>query len=454
MNQMKPLEFGVPDTPVLVPVEAYVSEDYARQEGEKLWGKVWQMACREEEIPKVGDYLTYDIVDESIILTRTSADEIKAFYNVCPHRGRRLTAGCGHTKQFFCRFHGWRWNVDGENAFVLDKEDWGGALTDERLNLHEVKIGRWAGYVFINLDPDCEPFESFLGTLPFWLDPFEIGKMRYRWRQWLRFPCNWKVALEAFNEGYHVGASHPQILQWGDGHTFSRAEGKHSCFGNVPRQGVDVKLGGSTGIDGRAHKDARKAAGDFMAHLWETVGLGACTTPTFVEAGKKLTEVLPESASAGEVNAKLMELACEIDAKRGVQWPLVDPEHFMQSGIDWHIFPNCVVLHGITFLLGYRARPDGHDPNSCIFEVYFLERFPEGQEPPLPENVYQPDITEEKWQLVLCQDFQNMPEVQRGMKSRGFRGAMPNPLQEKPVINFHRNLAAYMDAGAPELLDK
>jgi hypothetical protein len=152
------------------------------------------------------------------------------------------------------------------------------------------------------------------------------------------------------------------------------------------------------------------------------------------------------------VNAKLMELARSIDAERGVTWPAVDPEHFIQSGIDWHIFPNCVILHGITFLLGYRARPDGYDPNSCIFEVYFLERFPVGQEPPLPENVHQPDITEETWRLVLCQDFQNMPQVQRGMRSRGYAGAMPNPLQEKTVINFHRNLAAYMGAGAPQPL--
>jgi nitrite reductase/ring-hydroxylating ferredoxin subunit len=453
MTQIKPLEFGVSDMPVVIPTEAYTSEAYAREENEKLWGRVWQMACREEEIPKVGDFVTYDILDESIIITRSAPDEIRAFYNVCPHRGRRLTSGCGHTKHFTCRFHGWRWNVGGENAFVLDKDDWSGVLDDDYLRLRQVKLGRWAGYVFVNFDPECEPFEEFLGTLPFWLDPFEIGKMRYRWRQWLYFPCNWKVALEAFNEGYHVGASHPQILQWSDGHTVSRAEGKHSCFANVPRQSNEKQTAGTTGVS-RAAGDTREELANFMSHLWATVGLGACTTPTFVEASKRLVEVLPENAPNAEVNAKLMELACELDASRGITWPTIEPEHFIQSGIDWHIFPNCIVLHGITFVLGYRARPNGYDPNSCIFEVYFLERFPEGQEPPLPPNVYQPDQTEETWQIVLCQDFQNMPEVQRGMKSRGFRGAAPSPLQEKPVINFHRNLAAYMGAGAPKPFKK
>jgi hypothetical protein len=99
-------------------------------------------------------------------------------------------------------------------------------------------------------------------------------------------------------------------------------------------------------------------------------------------------------------------------------------------------------------VLGYRARPNGYDPDSCIFEVYVLERYPEGQEP-VTENIYQPDQTEEKWRKVLVQDFTNMPEVQRGMKSRGFPGTRPNPRQEQPVINFHRTLAQYMGTGAP-----
>ena len=70
--------------------EAFLSKDYAEAEKELLWPRVWQMAGRAEDIPNVGDYFTYEIADESILIVRTSADTIKAFYNVCAHRGRQL----------------------------------------------------------------------------------------------------------------------------------------------------------------------------------------------------------------------------------------------------------------------------------------------------------------------------------------------------------------------------
>ena len=148
----------------------------------------------------------------------------------------------------------------------------------------------------------------------------------------------------------------------------------------------------------------------------------------------------------------LMSRAREIDAERGVEWPVIDPAYFGVVGHDWHLFPNTVMLPGRTFALCYRARPNGSDPNSCIFEVYVLERFPEGQEPKT-EWVYA-EPTGEKWGLVLAQDFSNMAAVQKGMHSRGFRGTLPNPHQERKVTNFHRNLGRYMGAGAPRLLDK
>jgi nitrite reductase/ring-hydroxylating ferredoxin subunit len=446
MKDSDAVQSDLPDTPVVIPIEAYVSPDYARAENERLWGKVWQVACREEDLKKVGDYYTYDILDESIIVVRTAPDTISAYYNVCLHRGRRLTKGCGNTKKFHCKYHGWQWNLNGENSRVLDPEDWGSALNPDNLRMGKVKVDTWGGYVFINLDPNCEPLLKFLDPVPFWLNPFELEKMRYRWRQWLYLPCNWKTAIEAFVEGYHVEGTHPQLSRWLDSHTWSRAHGKHGAFGNIPRSGAGKAGAGTTSLADEEGVDPRQEAADLMAHLYDTVN--ASTTQTFVDASRKLLDVLPAGTPAMDVMNKMMELAYKADADRGVIWPTVDPDHFRDSGIDWHIFPNTVVLHGITFVLGYRARPNGYDPDSCIFEVYVLERYPEGQEP-VTENVYQPDHTEEKWRKVLLQDFQNMPEVQRGMKSRGFPGPRPNPKQEQPVINFHRTLAEYMGTGAP-----
>lgn len=445
MNTEAKLEADITTVPVIIPVEAYISADYARQERDKLWLKVWQMACREEEIPNVGDFVTYDIADQSIIVVRTAPDTIMAHHNVCMHRGRRLTEGCGKTQRFFCKFHGWQWRLNGENAKVLDPEDWGDALTADNLRLKSVKVGTWGGFVFVNLDPECETLEAYLETVPAWLDPFEIDRMRYRWRQWVIFPCNWKTALEAFIESYHVTGTHPQLLRYGWNKTWSRTAGKHSWHGiGIP--GDDRVGGGTTTISANAEADPRQLAHEYMAHLYETVN--ANTTQTIIDTAKTLVDVLPEGTPGDEVMATMMVLAREADAKRGVIWPEIDPQHFKESGIDWHIFPNTIILHGVTFILGYRARPNGADPDSCIFEVYVLERFPEGQAPQT-ENLYQPDISEENWRLVLSQDFANMGEVQKGMKSIAFPGNRPGPVQERAVINFHRVLSEYMGSGAP-----
>jgi phenylpropionate dioxygenase-like ring-hydroxylating dioxygenase large terminal subunit len=433
---------AIPDGAVVIGPEAYLSEAYARAENELLWGKVWQVACRVEEIPKVGDYVTYDILDDSIIVVRVAADRIAAYHNVCAHRGRRLTDGCGHTKRFACRFHGWKWNLDGTNAEVICREEWGDALNDDYLRLQEVKADIWGGYVFINMDLGCEPLSAFLAPAAAMLDPFELDKMRYRWRQWLHVPCNWKVAIEAFMEGYHVLGTHPQLTRHGGAKlTWTRGYGKHSAFGTRDQKGFG---GGTAGSAGAA--DLRKAAAESLNELWETVN--ATTTETIVKAANRLVDELPEGTPPDKVMMHLMMSAMQDDAARGVVWPRVDPSHIREAGAGWSIFPNTMILQGLTFALCYRARPHGYDPDSCIFEVYVIERFPEGQEPKT-ENVYQTELTEETWRKVLMQDFGNMSEVHRGMKSRAFRGARPNPLQEQSVVNFHKTLASYMGTGAP-----
>jgi phenylpropionate dioxygenase-like ring-hydroxylating dioxygenase large terminal subunit len=438
------------DEPVVIPIEAYTSEAYARAENEKLWGKVWQAACRTEEIAEVGDYVTYDILDESIIVVRTAPDTISAYYNVCQHRGRRLTKGCGRTRGFHCRFHGWAWDLQGKNTFVLDPEDWGEALDPERIRLKTVKVDTWGGWVWINMDSDCEPLEAYLAPATSMLGPLGLDKMRYRWRKWLYFPCNWKTAVEAFNESYHVLASHPQLARHGSAKFWSR--GENHCGWHGPSEAREGVRGGGSSLSAvmaGEGQDPRKAAAEALEELVRT--LDATTTRTIVEAAERLVDELPEAASAEEVSIHLMQSAARDDAARGVDWPHLDPEHMMAMGMDWHIFPNTIIIPGPTTALCYRARPNGYNPDSCIFEVSVIERFPEGQEPKT-EWVFEDEATEERWRKILSQDFGNMPEVQRGMKSRGFAGALPNPVQEVPVIHFHRLLAKYMGTGGPRPL--
>jgi phenylpropionate dioxygenase-like ring-hydroxylating dioxygenase large terminal subunit len=439
------------------PVEAYLSQEYARAEGNRLWSKVWLHAGRVEEIPDVGDYLTFDVAEDSIVIVRSAPDTIKAFHNVCSHRGRRLVdtppgAQCaqGRKKMFVCGFHGWRYDLDGKCTFKLDEPDWKGALTEERTRLNEVKADTWGGWIFINMDPNSGPLRDYLEPAASILDPFEFAKMRYKWRQWVIFDCNWKTAIEAFMEPYHVEGTHTQLLKYGQYYAYSKAHGLHAVSGFDERD-PNLKMKQSSTITRAGKgKDPRMSTYELQNEIYTTVN-NSSTTETLVNAARRLVDELPEGTPAGEVIKHWLASARADDAARGVTWPTITPEQMSEAGLAWSIFPNMAILQGITFALCYRARPFGDDPHKCIFESYALERYPDGAEPKT-EWVYA-EPTAEKWGFVLAQDFSNMGAVQKGMRSRGFRGTLPNPHQERKVTNFHRNLARYMGTGAPRRLE-
>ncbi len=444
--------------PLTYGTEAFVSREYAQAEDELLWGRVWQMAARLEDVPEIGDFITYNIKDESIVIIRVAPDKLNAFYNVCPHRGRQLVntpdnVNCvkGKKKNFVCGFHGWNFNLDGENTYILDKQDWKGALDDkERTCLSPVKVDTWGGWIYINMDPNCEPLLEFLGEVDRILSPFQFEKMRYKWRQWAIYPCNWKTAIEAFMEPYHVAGTHSQLLKYGQFYAYSKPYGYHGVSGFDERD-KSQKTSQSTSVTRAGLGDPRISTYELARENYETVNYAA-STETLVNAAKRLVDELPEGTPVQEVMAHWLKSAKADDAKRGVIWPNITPAQQSEAGLAWSLFPNQTILQGITFALCYRTRPYGDDPNKCIFESYALERFPEGEEPQA-EWVYA-EPTAEKWGMVLAQDFANMEWVQKGMKSRGFRGTLPNPHQEQKVTNFHRVLGKFMGRGSPRLLDK
>ncbi|MCB2061652.1 MAG: aromatic ring-hydroxylating dioxygenase subunit alpha [Novosphingobium sp.] len=429
--------------------EAYISRDYARAEADRLWPKVWQHACRLEEIPAVGDFVAYDIMDDTILIVRSGPDEISAFYNVCAHRGRRLADGCGSVQEFRCSYHAWKYNLKGECTRVLDSDDWQGRLSGDRLNLPRVQVDTWGGWVWINMDPDAGPLREYLEPAASLLDPFELDRMRYRWRLWCHFDCNWKVALEAFIEAYHVEGTHPQLMSVGDFTMWSRAKGLHGHNGFDERDpGKQTEEANTINRPGKG-EDARLSIAALQRETWDTVN--ARTTWTLVDAALRLKDELPEGTPTPEVMAHWLKSAREQDAARGVVWPDVSPAHQAKAGSSWHVFPNMTIAHSITNALIYRVRPDRQEPERCIFEAAVIERFPEGGEPETEWEYADPSDVE-KWRPVLLQDFDNMIQVQRGMRSRGYRGCIPSPKQEQTVANLHRNLARYVGRGGPEPL--
>ena len=436
------------EAPVTIGVDAYISPEYVREERDKLWRKVWLQAGRLEDLPEVGSYLTFDILDDSILVVRTESG-VKAYWNVCPHRGRKLVDVPkgqrnvrGKRMKFVCGFHAWTFELDGRCSYIEHQADWQGQLDEERTSLGPVQCDTWGGWVWINMDPKAGPLSEYLAPAAGMLEPYQLQNMRPRWRKWVIFNCNWKVAMEAFNETYHVPGTHPEFMAFGQFRGWGRNQGKHSNIGYDAPKGMEedaAKLRLGTG-------DPRLSTAEMQDFTWENANTN--TTMTLVEAARRLKDELPEGTPPAEVSKHWLTSARQTDEARGVHWPVVDPQHTAQAGTAWQIFPNFQIGHAVNNMLCYSARPYGYDPDWCIFEGAVYELFPEGEAPETEWTYTEP----QDWPPVLQQDFDNMGAVQQGMKSGGFRGTLPNPYMERTIPSLHWNLAQFMGQGAPRNL--
>ncbi len=425
-----------------IPKEAYLSRDFATLERTKIWSKVWQVVGREEELTKVGDYITYNVGDESIIIVRSAKDKIKAYYNVCLHRGRRLTNGCGNTKKFFCRYHGWQWNLDGTNDEVVDREDWGSILNDGNLRLGEVKVDSWGGWVFINMDPKSKPLLDWLAPLPEVFRKHDLENFRYAWYRSVSLPCNWKVALEAFIEGYHATTTHRQTLTYsGDDRFLCESFGPHSLF----RFRSPDRLPGhpSPRLNIAAPTDMREALVGNLEQL--NTELDSLVTKRAVKAARMMKEKLPESATIMEAMMTYIEIHRELAIADDIAWPDLDFDDLNMIGAAWHIFPNLSMLATHDGILMYRTRPEGDDPDKCILDIWSVESFAPGTHPEVKPEYYE-RWQDGPWPRIFTQDFINLPDVQKGMKSDYFKGGRPNPIAEATLTNFHKHLYEMLKA--------
>ncbi|MGB1139804.1 MAG: aromatic ring-hydroxylating oxygenase subunit alpha, partial [Halioglobus sp.] len=196
-----------------LPISRYLDRDFFDREVEKVWRKTWQVACRENQLRNAGDYFVYDIVNDSILLTRTSEGDIRGYHNSCLHRGRALKRGAGKAEQFRCPYHGWAWSLEGDFQGAPCQWDFP-HVEEEQFKLPQVKVDTWGGWVFINMDEDAGPLSDYMEMLPEHMD---------QWRHEQRYVAahvekvigaNWKAVLEAFIESYHAIATHPQLMAY------------------------------------------------------------------------------------------------------------------------------------------------------------------------------------------------------------------------------------------------
>jgi phenylpropionate dioxygenase-like ring-hydroxylating dioxygenase large terminal subunit len=414
-----------------VPRERYTSREFLDLEVEKMWRTVWQMACRERDIPNVGDTIVYDIVDDSILLVRVAPDQIKAFHNTCLHRGTQLARGRGNVSSVVCPFHGWTWNLDGSMKSLPCKWDFP-QLDQAKLSLPEVACETWDGWVFVNLDPDHGPLADYLGTVvPGHFRHFSFEDRFKAAHVAARVPANWKVVIEAFMEGYHVPLTHPEIVMiTGD------LNSQYDIYDDHTDRMITL-LGVPSPSVGEV--DDQTLVETYVVDL-----LGS-DSPTEIPEGRTARDVIADAQRGG------------LEALYGLDLSGVSNTEALDT-IQYTIFPNFIPWAGVGFPVVYRFRPDGRNPDSSIFEMMLMAPCPPGPQPPdAPIHWLQtaygeemPDFTEAPelgyFGPVINQDMSNLVRVQRGLHAGRETHVRLSAYQEVRIRHLHLTLMKYLDA--------
>jgi phenylpropionate dioxygenase-like ring-hydroxylating dioxygenase large terminal subunit len=407
---------------VRVPIERYTSRAFHDLEVERLWRRVWQMACREEDVAAVGDCTVYEIADASLVIVRSAPDEIRAFHNACLHRGRQLRDAGGRASELRCPFHGWTWGLDGELKHVSCRWDFPHVERAD-YRLPEARVGRWGGFVFVNPDPHCAPLEAHLGDLARHFEPWPLEDRYKEAHVAKKLPCNWKVAQEAFMEAYHVVATHPQLLPGiGD------ANSQYDAWDHFSRA-ITPNMTPSP------HLRWSPSEQDMLDSM----------TGRSLDAEPPLR--VPEGATARQTLAMAARLQLQ-GAVPDVQ-RLSDAE--MADSFYYTVFPN---FHpwGAYNRIVYRFRPFANDPDHCIMEVMYLAPF-HGKRPPAAPVHWLSD--DEDWTYapelgflsrVFNQDTYNLGRVQRGLHAASHGEVTFARYQETKIRHFHALLERWLAA--------
>ena len=418
------------------PIDAsrYTSPDFARLEQEKMWPYVWQFVAREEDIPEPGDYTVYDNAGRSWLISRQQDGSVRAFHNVCLHRGRKLRTDDGNTEHFTCPFHGFSWKQDGSFDHMPCSWDFS-HLSKADLQLPEAEVAHWGGYIFLREEAGGPTLEEFLAPLP---------EFFTRWRHeecttviWVakEVAANWKATAKAFMEAWHTVITHPQLLPFtGDSNSAYRIYGDNVNVNLVPFGVLSP------------HVDPTGKSQQWIVD--EFIRYNARSGDNYDAEGDPFAVQVPEGQTAREaLGAALRTTYTEQSG--------YDHEHATDSelmdALVYNVFPNFAPWGGYMPNVIYRWRP-GKTPDTCIMEVRVLARVKKGE--PIPRGVPMHFLTlDQKWTEaaelaglgdVFEQDMANLPFVQEGLHASKNGKVQLGDYQEIRIRQFHRTLDKYV----------
>lgn len=344
---------------------------------------------------------------------RTAPDEIRAYENVCLHRGRQLRDCSGkRATEFRCPYHGWQWSLDGSLRLIPAEWDFKG-VREEVSRLPEAKVARWGGFVFINPDGKSISFEEYAG--PEMLEHYRKVKLQNRYKQadvTKVIKANWKVVQEAFLEGYHALATHPQLLLQGS----ECADIRFDNFGNWSRLG-------HVGVSGACpHRGI------------------ALSSEQVLDIYRQIADFMRETLR-GMIGDEVEQFS---DAELNDQ------------GFN-NLFPNTSPWGGWARVV-YNFRPNGDNPDEALMRVMFLAPWPEGKPKPAPKEqrfleaeqywTEAPELA--AFAKIFDQDCGNMAQVQAGLKAKSQPWVWMSGYQESIIRAFHRNYAERLGLGEGE----
>ncbi len=430
-----PFEINDPER---IPAERYYDAGFYQLEVDKLWPHTWQMACRLEQIAEVGDWVEYNNLGKSVIVVRTR-DGVKAHHNACRHRGVQLAKGHGNCsgQGFICPFHGWRWNMEGKNTFVYGRHMFSEQqLEPEGLALVPCRVELWGGCAFINFDNNAPPLREYLGPVAERLDQYQVDKMRAEWWFATVLPANWKIAMEAFMEGYHTMRTHPQLQEATPG-LFASMYGMETSETGAP-------------CNPNASVQENIASQIRLMELLSEGMAGMCHAKDVATARKLANVELPDDPRQAIMSwyGMLNHQVTQDGRARGEPTPDLNAlavSHPIKA-VEF-MFPHYFLLPYLASMSAYRIRPLG--PESCMFELWSLTLFPEGQEPePVMEPIVLP-YDSEAFPPIPQQDYANIPLQQIGLHAEGFDFMRLSKAVEGLISNYQQVIDGYLRDDAP-----
>lgn len=407
------------DVPVgLIPVDRYFTAEEASAEWDHLFTKIWNWAGVTHDLQNVGDYFRYDLGPETFVVIRSAPDRIQAFHNVCPHRGNFLVyPDYGHIAEggsLYCKFHGWRFNIDGSLREVKDRH----TFPEENLcglrSLKEVRCEVWNSMVFITMDPDAQPLEQALGVIPRHLTPYDFSRMRVYSEAQGVIDANWKTALEAFIEFYHSDDTHPQVIPisatlrtqydlYDKGISRMIVPTGYSGDRTSTPDVVNDGLKGFVGFFGGNNDDyADIKGGDYRVAFADTLRKWAIRN-----GHDDLFDKLSDGQLTDDWNYHVFPT---------VTLNVFSHSLLIQSWNPHRSDPEKCVYRALSLVLPVRD-PEQHVMDPASFAVSAEKGWTGETRPP---RTYPEALAD--WGTVLSQDVERLPLIQRGLRSRSYEG--------------------------------